>query len=144
MATNISANQLLNNYTLFNATDIKQFIIDQLRANPESPFKDVEYLGSNINALIDVIAVMLQQIQFSYSLNTSEASFSNAALYESMSKIVSILNYKSIGKQTSMLPVRINVNTLLGNNPTAIDNGEIILPKFLTLHYNKQYVLLNE
>ena len=140
MATNISANQLLNNYTLFNATDIKQFIIEQLKSNPESPFKDVDYLGSNINALIDVIAVMLQQIQFSYSLNTSEASFSNAMLYESMSKIVSILNYKSVGKQTAMLPVQISIDA--SKSTSSQFSGDIIIPKFLTLNYNKPYVLL--
>lgn len=142
MATNISANQLLNNYTLFNATDIKKFIIEQLKANPENPFKDVDYLGSNINAFIDIIAVMLQQIQFSYSLNTSEASFSNAMLYESMSKIVALLNYKSVGKQTSMLPVQISIDT--SNDQTAVSDGKVIIPKFLTINYNKPYVLLNE
>lgn len=142
MATNISANQLLNNYTLFNATDIKKFIIEQLKANPENPFKDVDYLGSNINAFIDIIAVMLQQIQFSYSLNTSEASFSNAMLYESMSKIVALLNYKSVGKQTAMLPVQISIDA--SNNQAAISDGKVIIPKFLTINYNKPYVLLNE
>lgn len=142
MATNISANQLLNSYSLFNATDIKQFLIDQLNANPENPFKDVDYLGSNINAFIDIIAVMLQQIQFSYSLNTSEASFSNAMLYESMSKIVSLLNYKTVGKQTSMLPVNISIDASQSSN--AASNGKIIIPKFLTINYNKPYVLLEE
>lgn len=142
MATNISANQLLNNYTLFNATDIKKFIIEQLKANPENPFKDVDYLGSNINAFIDIIAVMLQQIQFSYSLNTSEASFSNAMLYESMSKIVALLNYKSVGKQTAMLPVQISIDA--SNDQTAVSDGKVIIPKFLTINYNKPYVLLNE
>lgn len=142
MATNISANQLLNNYTLFNATDIKKFIIEQLKANPENPFKDVDYLGSNINAFIDIIAVMLQQIQFSYSLNTSEASFSNAMLYESMSKIVALLNYKSVGKQTAMLPVQISIDA--PNDQTEVSDGKVIIPKFLTINYNKPYVLLNE
>ena len=109
MATNISAANMLSSYALFNATDIKQFIIDQLKANPDSPFKDLDYLGSNINAFIDIIAVMLQQILFSYSVNSSETSFSTALLYENMSKIVSLLNYKSAGKQTSILPVRFTV-----------------------------------
>lgn len=143
MATNISANDMLSSYALFNATDIKQFIIDQLKANPDSPFKDVDYLGSNINAFIDIIAVMLQQILFSYSLSTSEASFSTAILYENMSRIVSLLNYKSAGKQTSMLPVRFTVT-----KDTSVEDyqniSKVAIPKFLTITYNKQYVLLNE
>lgn len=142
MATNISANDMLSSYALFNATDIKQFIIDQLKANPDSPFKDVDYLGSNINAFIDIIAVMLQQILFSYSVNASETSFSTAMLYENMSRIVSILNYKSAGKQTSILPVRFTITRPLGEEYKSITNFSI--PKFLTVNYNYQYTLLNE
>lgn len=134
--TNISAKDMLSSYALFNATDIKQFIIDQLRAN-NSAFKDVDYLGSNINSFIDIIAVMLQQILFSYSVNASESSFSTAMLYESMSKIVSILNYKAAGKQTSILPVQITINRPVGQENIK----QVILPKFLTANYNYQYVL---
>ena len=134
--TNISAKDMLSSYALFNATDIKQFIIDQLKAN-NSPFKDVDYLGSNMNAFIDIIAVMLQQILFSYSVNASETAFSTATLYESMSKLVSILNYKAAGKQTSILPVKITIN-----RPAGYENvTQIVLPKFLTANYNYQYVL---
>lgn len=105
---NISAENVLSSYNLFNATDIKSFIIDQLKQ--DGNFKDVDYLGSNINAMIDAMAVILQQILFNFSLNSSEAAFSTAVLYENMSKIVSLLNYKTAGKQTSMLPVRLHVN----------------------------------
>ena len=146
MATNISASDMLGTYALFNATDIKQFIINQLKSNPENPFKDVDYLGSNFNALIDVIAVMLQQILFSYSVNTAEASFSTASLYESMAKIVSLLNYKTVGKQTSMLPVRLHVNVPTHDSQGNLNssNGNVYIPRFLIANYNKQYVLLNE
>lgn len=139
MATNVSANNMLSSYALFNATDIKQFIIDQLRNNPDNPFKDIDYLGSNINTFIDIIAVMLQQILFSYSVNSSETSFSTALLYENMSRIVSLLNYKSAGKQTSILPVRFTVKR------TSTDSEErFSIPKFLTVNYNHQFSLLNE
>ena len=141
MATNVSANNMISSYALFNATDIKQFIIDQLKANPNNPFKDVDYLGSNINALIDIIAVMLQQILFSYSVNSSETSFSTAILYENMSKIVSLLNYKSAGKQTSILPVRF---TITKDMLVDTDINKISIPKFLNINYNYQYTLLNE
>lgn len=142
MATNVSATNMLSSYALFNATDIKQFIINQLKANPDNPFKDVDYLGSNINALIDVIAVMLQQILFHYSVNSAETSFSTALLYESMSRIVSLLNYKSAGKQTSILPVRFTIK-----RPSDIKldtDTTVYLPKFLSASYNYNYALLNE
>ena len=134
--TNISASDMLSSYALFNATDIKQFVIDQLKANGNA-FKDVDYLGSNINAFIDIVAVMLQQILFSYSVNASETAFSTVSLYENMSKLVSILNYKSAGKQTSILPVKITINRPAGYE----DVKQAILPKFLTANYNYQYIL---
>lgn len=143
MATQISANNALSSYALFDATDIKSFIIDQLRKNPNNPFKDASYLGSNINAFIDIIAVMLQQLLFAYSVNASETSFSTAVLYENMAKIVSILNYKCAGKQTSLLPVQITITR------PAVAEGEepvnqVIIPKFTTISHNYQYVLPQE
>ena len=141
MSTEVSAANMLSSYALFNATDIKAFIIDQLKANPDSPFKDLDYLGSNINAFIDIIAVMLQQILFSYSVNASETSFSTAVLYENMSRIVSLLNYKSAGKQTSILPVRFTVTRGLTDTDEVV---RVSIPKFLNVSYNHQYTLFNE
>lgn len=144
MATtsNISANSLANSYTLFNASNIKQFIISQLQSGENQPFKDADRLGSNVNALIDVFAVILQQILFNYNLNTSETGFNSAVLYESMNKIVSILNYKTAGKQTSMLPVRIKVD--IPAELDLIDKKQFTVPKFISVQYNSAYVLRNE
>lgn len=139
-STNISANKILNTYNLFNATDIKSFIIRQLNESNNKVFKDADYLGSNLNAFIDIIAVMLQQILFNFSLNASETAFSTASLYESMSKIVSLLNYKPAGKQTSMLPVRITANLPRGSESA----GQLTIPKFMIVNHNAGYVLKND
>lgn len=96
-----------------------------------------------MNALIDVVSVLTQQILFHFSVNASEANFATANLYESMSKLVSILNYKTIGKQTSMLPVRftINVADFKIKNPSA---KQITIPRFTRVSYNSDYYLKNE
>lgn len=140
--SNISANELLSSYTLFNATDIKSFIINQLKTGENPAFKDVDYLGSNLNTFIDTLAVLLQQILFTYNVNVSETGFNNAVLYESMNKLVSILNYKTTGKQTSMLPVRLKVS--IPRNVLTNDKKSFTVPKFLTVNYNSSYVLKNE
>lgn len=134
---NVSAENILSSYNLFNATDIKSFIIEQLKQ--DGSFKDSDYLGSNLNAMIDAMAVILQQVLFNFSLNSSEASFSTAVLYENMSKIVSLLNYKTAGKQTSMLPVSFHVTI-----PSDITEKTFIIPKFLTLNHNSSYILKSE
>ena len=143
MATNISTNKALDSYALFNATDIKSYIINQLSNSDNPVFSGCSYLGSNMNAFIDVISVMMQQILFHLSVNTSEASFATANLYESMSKLVSILNYKTIGKQTSMLPVRftIDVAKYKAQNSEAT---QITIPRFTNVAYNSSYFLKNE
>lgn len=142
VTSNISANTLANSYTLFNATNIKQFIISQLQSGENPAFKDADRLGANVNALIDVFAVILQQILFNYNLSVSETGFNSAVLYESMNKIVSILNYKTAGKQTSMLPVRMMVT--IPQEVDLIDKKQFTIPKFLTISYNSSYVLRNE
>ena len=143
MANEISANSTLNSYALFNATDIKSYIINQLSSSENPVFSGASYLGSNMNALIDVLAVMSQQILFHFSVNTSESSFATANLFESMNKLVSILNYKVMGKQTSMLPVRftINAGNFRKNNPDA---KQLTIPRFTHVAYNRTYYLKNE
>lgn len=143
MASNVSAKGALNSYTLFNATDIKSFIIKQLQESDNPVFSGCSYLGSNMNALVDVIAVMTQQLLFHFSVNSSEASFATANLYESMCKLVNILNYKPIGKQTSMLPVRFTLDV----KQFKIENGstsQITIPRFTHVSYNSNYYLRDE
>lgn len=140
--TQVSAEELASSYTLFNAPNIKEFIINQLTSGDDPVFKDADMLGAGINAIIDILAVATQQILFNYNLNTSETGFNTAVLRESMVKLVSILNYKPIGKQTSMLPVRFKITI-----PSTVDLRDIkqfTIPKFLTVNYNSNYVLRNE
>lgn len=143
MADTISATETLNSYALFNATDVKSYIIDQLSNSPNPVFKGCSYMGSNMNALIDVLATISQQILFHFSVNTSEASFATASLYESMSKLVNILNYKTIGKQTSMLPIRFKLDLAKyrHDNPGA---SQLTIPRFTHVSYNSNYFLKNE
>lgn len=143
MATNISAESALSSYALFNATDIKSFIINQLSKSDNDVFSGCSYLGSNMNALIDVVSVLTQQILFHFSVNTSEANFATANLYESMSKLVSILNYKTIGKQTSMLPVRFTIDVTQFKSLHK-DAKQITIPRFTKVSYNSDYYLKNE
>lgn len=147
MASNISAESALQSYSLFNATDIKNFIIQQLEKSENNSFSGCSYLGSNMNALVDTLAVLLQQILFHYSVNTSESSFATATLYESMNKLVSILNYKTIGKQTSMLPVKFKINIgQLRADKSAISSTptQVTIPKFTKCTYNSTYYLKDE
>ena len=144
MATNISAESAMSSYALFNATNIKSFLINQLSNSKNPVFTGASYLGSNMNALLDVVSVLTQQILFHFSVNSSEANFATANLYESMSKLVSILNYKTVGKQTSMLPVRFTINVDQYRNSSKKNPKQITIPRFTKVSYNSDYYLKNE
>ena len=137
----ISSAKTLDSYALFNATDVKNYIINELSKSDNPVFSGCSYMGSNMNALIDIISLISQQILFHFSLNTAEASFTTTSLYENMSKLVNILNYKPIGKQTSMIPVRFTINL------AGMELGEqqyITIPRFTKVSYNSNYYLKNE
>lgn len=143
MSDKISATEALNSYALFNATDVKSYIIDQLSKSPNPVFGGCSYIGSNMNALIDVLATISQQILFHFSVNTSESSFATATLYESMNKLVNILNYKSIGKQTSMIPIRFKID-IAKYRENHGQQSQITIPRFTHVSYNSNYFLKNE
>lgn len=122
-------------FALFEGASIKQFIIEQL--NKGGIFIDQNYLGSNLNAFIDIIAVMLQQLLFHYNNTASESTFATASLYENMNKLVSLFNYKPNGKQTSILPIEFNIN--ISNSLNKV--GTFIIPRYSFINHNKSYVL---
>lgn len=134
-----------DSYAFINATDIKSYIINQLSNSDNPVFSGCSYVGSNMNALVDVISVLVQQILYHLSLNTSEASFATANLYESMSKLVSILNYKAVGKQTSLLPVRMTIDVASIKQYLGSENlKQITIPRFSKISHNSDYYLKNE
>lgn len=141
MPSSISSTKTVDTYSLFNATDIKSYIVKELQNSDNPIFAGCSYVGSNMNALIDVLSVITQQILFHFSVNTAESSFATANLYESMSKLVNILNYKAIGKQTSMLPVRFNIDATDYKNSST---QYLVIPRFTKVSYNSNYYLKDE
>jgi hypothetical protein len=119
----------LNAYVTFDATTLKDLIINRL--NESEVFKDQVYEGSNINAFIDVVAYMYHVLLFYLNNTSSESTFTTATLYENMNKLVSNLGYKPTGKQTSM-----GVLSLSGG--TTLPTGVLTLKRFSTLFANGQ------
>lgn len=110
-----------NAYASFDAISMRQLIIDRLNTN--SVFKDQNFEGSNLSALIDVIAYMYHVLLFYLNQTAAETFFSQATLYENMNKIVSLLNYKPIGDQTSI----VNIDTY---TKAQLPIGQYTIPRF--------------
>lgn len=89
-----------NAYTTFEADTLKSLIISRLNEN--EVFRDQNFEGSNINAFVDIVAYMYHVLIFYLNTTASESNFNTVSLYENISKLVSLLNYKPLGNQTSL------------------------------------------
>ena len=90
-----------NAYASFDALTLKQLIIDRL--NDGGIYTDQVLEGSNISAIMDIIAYSYHTLLFYLNQTSSESLFTEASLYENMNRIVKLINYKPIGYKTSTL-----------------------------------------
>ena len=93
-------------YVSFEADTLKSLIIARLNEN--EVFRDQNFEGSNINAFIDIVAYMYHVLLFYLNTTASESNFSTVTLYENINKLVSLLNYKPVGYQTSLATVTLS------------------------------------
>ena len=105
-------------YVAFDATTLKDFIIQRLNENEK--FTDQNYEGSNLAAIIDIIAYSYHVLLFYLNNTASEVNFDQASIYENMNKIVKLIGYKPAGKQTSIVPINA-----VGSADMAIANYTI-------------------
>lgn len=90
-------------YVSFDAVSLKDYIVDRLNDNEK--FTDQNFDGSNLAAIIDIIAYSYHVLLFYLNTTASEVNFNQATLYENMNKIVKLIGYKPAGKQTSIVPI---------------------------------------
>lgn len=101
-------------YTSFDALTLKQLIKERL--NEENVFTDQIFEGSNISAIIDIIAYSYHTLLFYLNQSSNETLFSESSIYENMNRIVKLINYKPIGYQTSLLPFKVQANENINRN----------------------------
>ena len=103
MATEISNEYPLpkDSYAAFDAISLRNLIIQRL--NDQGIFTDQNYIGSNLAAIIDIISYSFNTLMFYLNRTSTESIFTEAQLYENISRIVKLLDYKPIGYQTSTL-----------------------------------------
>ena len=98
-------------YVAFDAVSLKEYIIDRLNENEK--FTDQKFDGSNLAAVIDIIAYSYHVLLFYLNNTASEVNFDQATLYENMNKIVKLIGYKPAGKQTSIIPLAAEASASL-------------------------------
>lgn len=109
MATELTDFKLArNSYATFDALTLKQLI--RTRLNEGGVFTDQNFEGSNLNAVIDIIALSYHYLLFYLNNTSSEAMFSEATIYENMNRLVKLIGYNPTGYKTSLLSFEANAN----------------------------------
>ena len=90
-----------DSYAAFDAISLRNLIVERL--NQQQIFTDQNYIGSNLASIIDIISYAFNTLIFYLNRTSNESVFTEAQLYENISRIVKLLDYKPIGYQTSTL-----------------------------------------
>jgi len=123
MANFTEFNLPTNAYTGFDAQSLRDLIIDRINNDSTINFTDQNFEGSNISALIDIIAYSYHTLLFYLNQTSSESNFNDAELYENINRIVKLIDYKPVGKQTAVLPVDLK-------GTSDLSAGYYTIPKF--------------
>lgn len=114
-------------YLSFDALTIKSFIKDRL--NEINTFTDQNFEGSYLSTTIEIQSYLFHVLMYYLNRTSNNGMFSEADLYENINRIVKVLDYKPIGKQTSTLTFEMSAGSGLGTGLftipryTYLDNG---------------------
>jgi hypothetical protein len=92
-----------NSYAAFDAVSMKQLITNRIKAS--GLFPDIDFEGSNISGMVDIVAYMYHVLLFYLNQTASESMFTQTELYENMNKLVSLIGYKPHGYNTPLVSI---------------------------------------
>lgn len=125
------ANEIINeyplpkeNYAAFDAISLRNLIIQ--RMNDQGIFTDQNYIGSNLACIIDIVSYAYNTLIYYLNRTSNESTFTEAQLYENISRIVKLLDYKPVGYQTSTLAFQCSAIGLLPTGTSA----EYTIPRY--------------
>lgn len=124
-------------YAAFDAVSLKDFIVKRLNENEK--FTDQNFEGSNLAAIIDIVAYSYHVLLFYLNNTATEVSFDQATLYENMNKIVKTIGYKPSGKQTSLASINATAAASLATGNYTIKKYSYFLVDNVQYTTNKDY-----
>ena len=78
-----------DSYAAFDAISLRNLIIQRL--NDQGTLTDQNYIGSNLASIIDIISFSFNTLIYYLNRTSSESTFTEAQLYENISRIVKLL-----------------------------------------------------
>jgi len=118
-----------NTYAAFDAISLRNLIIERL--NAQGTFTDQNYIGSNLASIIDIVAYSFNTLLFYLNRTSSEATFTEAQVYENINRIVKLLDYKPVGYQTSTLAFQVSADNRI--NTFQVANQYYTIPRYAYL-----------
>jgi len=112
-------------YLNFDATSFKDYMIEKLSQN--AWFTDQNFVGSNLNNLLDIIAYSNNTMLFYLNQTSKESLFSDAQLYENINRIVKLIGYKPTGFVAS---------TVGFTSTSTLDAGTYSIPRYSFFNIN--------
>lgn len=97
-----------NSYASFDALTLKQLIRDRL--NQGGVFTDQNFEGSNLNAVMDIVALSYHYLLFYLNNTSSQSMFNETSIYENMNRLVKLIGYNPTGYKTSLLSFQALAN----------------------------------
>ena len=114
MADNTDFSLPRDAYATFDALTLKNLIKNRLREG--GIFTDQDFEGSNLSAIIDIIALSYHLSLFYLNQTSSEALFDEATVFENINRITKLIGYKPTGYKTSVLSFNAVANALLSRD----------------------------
>jgi hypothetical protein len=127
-------------YVAFDATSLRQLIVDRL--NEQKVFTDQNVIGSNLAAIIDIIAYSYNTLIYYLNRTSSESMFTEAQLYENINRIVKLIDYSPIGFQTSTLSFNCSAQNLTPGVLYTIPRYTYIITNNVPFSFNEEITFL--
>ena len=105
-------------YATFDALTLKSLIKERLREG--GTFTDQDFEGSNLSAIIDIIALSYHLSLFYLNQTSSESLFNEATVFENINRITKLIGYKPTGYKTAVLPFEAEASSRLPVNVYTI------------------------
>jgi len=110
-STNTTFELTKDSYVAFDAMSLRQLIVDKL--NKQGTFTDQNVVGSNLAAVIDIVAYAYHTLIYYLNKTATESMFTEAQLFENINKIVKLIDYNPVGFQTSILSFECSAENLV-------------------------------
>lgn len=114
MADNTDFTLPKNAYATFDALTLKGLIKDRLREG--GTFTDQDFEGSNLSAIIDIIALSYHLSLFYLNQTSAESLFNEATVFENINRITKLIGYKPTGYKTGVLSFEAEASSRLPVN----------------------------